>query len=86
MNPNGTQEGRSAAGYSSVVRLALRVNGCEHDLASIGPQAVRLRKPLSLPPCDAEVIMRVNGNERLWPVILSQGAVASDLEVAIVDR
>ena len=49
------------------------MNDVAYELAEIGPTWVYLREPLSLPPCDAEVVMTVDGHRETWPVALPNG-------------
>lgn len=55
-------------------------------LAQIAPFYVILATPENLSPCDAEVVMRVDGQEDRWPVRLVEGAFADQFEVAIDPR
>jgi hypothetical protein len=86
MNPNESKEGRPASGHSSYVDLALLLDGKSYSLAQIGPDFVRLREPIELTPCEAEVVMKIDGVERRrWNVFLKYGAVPFDLNVATAD-
>ena len=51
--------------------------GWTHKLSSIGPDGISLREPAELPPCDAEVVMHVNDQERRWAVYLPDGISAN---------
>jgi hypothetical protein len=84
MSQSESREVRPAAGYSSIVRLFLLVNGQSHKLAQIGPYFVRLRAPAEIPPGRAEILMVVDGAEHRWQVTLKDGAVPfdSDLDLA----
>jgi hypothetical protein len=86
MSQNESLELRSAFGYSSEVQLFLEVGERSYRLAQIAPESVMLREPADLPPSEAEVVMRINGRERRWPVFLTHGAALSDLDIATVDR
>lgn len=61
------------AGYSSMVRLELVVGDQTLELGQIGPDLIHVRTPVSLPPCDADVVMHIDGRERRWPVRLPDG-------------
>jgi len=63
----------SQYGYSAEVRLQLIVDGNEFSLSEIGPDGFTLRKPMSLPPCEAEVVMLVDDHRRVWRVWLPDG-------------
>ena len=66
-----------SSGYSATVRLELHVGNDVFELAEIAPQSVYLRKPVTLPPSDAEVVMYVDGRRRVWQVELPDGLSAS---------
>ncbi len=68
--------------FSSDVRLELRAAGKSFDLAEISPREITLREPIDLPPCDAEIVMTVDGEPRHWKVRLVNGAVPFDRVVA----
>jgi hypothetical protein len=55
-------------------------------LAQIGPHYVIVAKPQNLPPCDAEVVMLVDGTEKRWPVRLVEGLCISTQKAAIDPR
>jgi hypothetical protein len=80
---------RSSNGYrhfSSNVRLELRTAGRSFDLAEISPREITLREPVDLPPCDAEIVMTVDGEPRHWKVRLVNGAVPFDRVMATESR
>ncbi|MGH7128803.1 MAG: hypothetical protein ACREIV_09550, partial [Planctomycetaceae bacterium] len=47
-------------------------------LSKIGPGHVVPKEPMELDPCDAEIVMTVDGDERRWAVYLIDGAVPFD--------
>lgn len=63
----------SQSGYSAEVRLALLVDDSEYSLCEIGPDGVTLREATTLPPCEADVVMHVDGHRRVWRVWLPDG-------------
>jgi len=66
--------------YSAVVDLRLFAQGKSYPLAQIGPDFVIFKTPVKLEPCDATIIMHVDGEERRWSVALPDGATRdSDL-------
>ena len=66
--------------YSAVVELQLVAQGKSYPLAQIGPDFVIFKTPVELAPCDATIIMHVDGEERRWSVTLPDGATRdSDL-------
>lgn len=62
-----------ATAYSSTVQLELHALGRIFPLAEIGPDSVYLREPAAIPPCEAEVIMTIDGRQRTWRVDLPDG-------------
>ena len=71
--------------YSAVVELQLVAQGKSYPLAQIGPDFVIFKTPLNLAPCDATIIMHVDGEERRWPVALVDGATR-DSDVVKIAR
>ena len=66
--------------YSAEVELQLVAQGKSYPLAQIGPDFVIFKTPVELAPCDATIIMHVDGEERRWAVALPDGATRdSDL-------
>ena len=59
--------------YSSTVRLELRIGEQLFELAEIGPGTIFLRNPVFLPPCEAEIVMYVDGRRRCWQIELPDG-------------
>lgn len=72
--------------HSAEVRLLLITADGTYPLSQIAPHYVIVAKALELPPCDAEVVMQVDGAEDRWPVRLVEGVRASDEVVAIDPR
>lgn len=60
--------------HSADVRLTLRVNSEDYELAKVGPNRVFLRKPVVLPSCDAELIISVDGRISSRQIFLPNGA------------
>jgi len=59
--------------YSAEVRLQMEAQGRIWPLAKIGKDHVVPAGQIELPPCDAVVIMTVDGSERRWDVRLVDG-------------
>ena len=82
---NGSRQGRwqmdSKPSHSAEVQLLLEVQGRTHSLSHLGPDYVRLRTPVAIPPCNAEIIMRIEGHEQRWRVRLPDGAVPFETKV-----
>ena len=57
-----------------------------YALAQIGPYHMIMAQPENLPPCDAEIVMRIDGQEDRWPVRLVEGAHAHQSRIAIDPR
>lgn len=71
-------------GYSATVRLTLLAGGLAFPLAKVGPERVVLQRGgVSLAPGVGEVIMLVDGREKRWSVVLSNGIVPFDRNVEI---
>lgn len=68
----------SQHGYSAEVRLHLVVAGDEFSLSEIGPDGITLRNPMSLSPCEADVVMDVDDHRRVWRVWLPDGISPED--------
>jgi hypothetical protein len=60
--------------YSAAVRLYLEAEGQTWPLAKMGRNHVVPACRIDLPPCDAVVVMTVDGAERRWNVRLIDGA------------
>ena len=60
-------------GYSADVRLELCLPDVTLELGQIGPERLILDQPMDHPPCEAEVVLHVDGSERRWPVFLPNG-------------
>lgn len=69
--------------YSSDVSLHLEAEGQVWPLAKIGPDHVVPRERFDLPPCDAEIVMTVDGDERRWRVRLVRGVCYFDSTVRV---
>lgn len=72
--------------YSSEVRLELVLKDEVINLGQIGPDMAVLREPRELPPCDAEIVMYVDGRPTRWPVRLVDGATLQSREIRTAPR
>lgn len=68
-------------GYSAEVRITLRVGERMFDVAQVHNTACYLRNPADVPPGPAELIISVDGRERLKTVMLRDGIRAESPEV-----
>jgi len=59
--------------YSSDVRLRLEADGRSWPLAKLGPDHFVPSEQFELQPCDAEIVMTVDGAERRWKVRIPEG-------------
>ncbi|MDB5390396.1 MAG: hypothetical protein JWM11_6042 [Planctomycetaceae bacterium] len=64
--------------HSAEVHLFLETPHGTYPLAQIAPNDVIFAKPVNIPPCDAEIVMQVDGTERRWPVRLLDGVTSAD--------
>lgn len=74
----------SESHFSASVRLSLRIGDRELDVWSVGPDEIILREWQAIEPCDATVLMWVDGSEFAWPVRLPHGTVPQETEVPII--
>jgi hypothetical protein len=65
-------------GYSSNVELNLEIRGRLLALHAIGPDLITLREGYEAPPGPATVIMRVDGREDRWSVLLPDGLLKGE--------
>ena len=63
-------------GHSAVVELELIVSGRCVGLSQVAPEFVIVQNPENLAPCQAEVIVRVDGDENRRRVFLVDGISA----------
>ena len=63
----------AVTGYSAEVQLRLVAEGREDVLSQIGPDCIAPREPITLSPCEAEVVMLVDDHRRVWRVWLPDG-------------
>ncbi len=72
-------------GYSSTVDLSLEFAGETISLHAIGPDRITLREAYEAPPGPATVVMRVDGRERRWSVLLVDG-LRPDSRIARIEQ
>jgi hypothetical protein len=68
-------------GYSSNVRLELRINGRTLQVAQVAPDWCILMDAADHPPCEAELVMYVDDARRTWNVKLPGGISKSSKRV-----
>jgi hypothetical protein len=71
--------------HSADVRLSLLVGDRALDVAKASPTQITLRSPVDLDPCDAELVMSVDGREHRWLIRLPRGAARFNVVVPIED-
>ena len=72
-------------GYSADVRMHLSVGGRILPIAQMGPDFIILDNPIDQPPASGEIVLRIDGGVRLWPVHLPDGISADKPETRIID-
>ncbi len=70
--------------HSAKVRLRLRVNGHDLDVAQVGDGFCVLREPQPYPACDARLMITVDGRTETHRVFLYHGISADSREVAFL--
>jgi hypothetical protein len=73
-------------GQSADVRIHLLVNGCVLPVAQLGPKFLLLRTPVDHPPCEGEMVMSIDREERRRGVFLPDGNQVGSRKTVIVSR
>jgi hypothetical protein len=60
-------------GYSAKVEISLHVAAYKLNVARIRGGELVLRDRIDVPPCDATVVISVDGQETVTPVVLVDG-------------
>ena len=60
-------------GHSAEVRMHLVLNGSTFLISHMGPDYVRLRESAEIAPCDAQIVLVIDGHESRWQVHLPEG-------------
>jgi hypothetical protein len=76
---------QNQGGYSADVRMHLSVGGRILPIAQLGPDFIILDNPVDQPPASGEIVLRIDGGARLWPVHLPDGISADKPETRIID-
>jgi hypothetical protein len=71
------------SGYSADVRMRLLLNGASVPLAQLGPDFVLVDAPVEHGPCEATIVVTIDGQERRWTVRLPAGMSAGSKTVVI---
>lgn len=75
---------QSAEIFSTEVRLTLRIGDDLYSLGQIAPDYVILTPPQELPAAFGEVILSIDGRERIWPVELPVGSSPTTSRTPII--
>ena len=67
--------------HSSVVTLELRAGSLRVPLAQVAHNFAIPREAIELPPCDAEILMTIDGNLTRMPVRLRNGSSTSQRRI-----
>jgi hypothetical protein len=59
--------------YSAEVNIYLQVNGERLPASHVGPDSITLRAAQELPPTTAQVVLIIDGHERVRDVFLFEG-------------
>ena len=70
--------------FSSDVDIQMIVGDEVLSVSKIGPELLTLKSAVSLPPCDAEVVLTVDGQISRWTVRLPEGASSESRQVKTV--
>lgn len=71
--------------HSAKIDLWLEIDGSIHELTHTGPDFVHLRTPVDLPPSDATLVVRINGNPIVKQVRLPNGATVASSRCEIIE-
>ncbi len=69
--------------FSTEVRLTLRTTAGQFSLGQIAPDYIILHPLHQLPPGTGEIILSINGRERVWEVDLPEGSSPTKPRTAI---
>lgn len=78
MQPSTAQER-----YSTVAEFELRVNGQSYSVVEVAPEFITLERATDIPPSEADLYIRVEGEEMHRRIRLPQGASAKSDQVVI---
>ena len=75
----------SSGGYSSHVELFLNIADKRLRLGQVGPEYCILREAAEFPPCEAEILILVDGEKSRVPVHLPRGIEPTSRTVPYVE-
>ena len=67
--------------FSSELDIQMIVSGHALSVSQIGPELLTLETAVALPPCEADVVLTVDGQSSRWTVRLPEGASANSRQV-----
>lgn len=67
--------------FSAEVDIQMIVGDQVLSVSKIGPERLTLESAVSLPPCEADVVLTVDGQSSRWTVRLPEGASAESRQV-----
>jgi hypothetical protein len=70
-------------GHSSIVEMALVVDGTPHRIGQLGPNFLILETAFVHAPTEAEIVTNIDGREDRWSVYLPAGISTSERRVTI---
>ena len=60
-------------GHSSIVEMALTVDGVSHRVAQMGGDFIILETPVDIPPTKGSLTLEIDGEPEAWQVFLPKG-------------
>jgi len=69
--------------HSAIVQLTMEHGDAVIRLSQVGPEWIIAKTPVELPPCEATIVVVVDGNERRTAVRLPQGMSPANEETPI---
>ena len=73
-------------GYSSTVSGWLVAGGHRLALAQVGPDHCVVRRSVAIAPCEAELVIEIDGHQQQSCVFLQDGISANSTLVKFADR
>jgi len=58
------------------------IDGQTVELAKMGPKSVTLTSPIEANPCEASIVMKIDGRTHRWTIPLPLGAVPFETDIA----
>jgi hypothetical protein len=65
--------GQTYGAHSAQVEMRMVVRGESLSVTHMGPDFVLIDSPADYPPCEASLVLRVDGSESVWKVRLPDG-------------